>query len=87
MGKYFQRYLEPDLWEMLLHTYADASYDHTWAALLTMGALFRRVARAVAAHFGFAYPHDDDRRVSAHLAHVQTLPMRYNVPKTHAEVK
>jgi aminoglycoside 6-adenylyltransferase len=73
-GKYFKRYLEPELWQLLLHTYADADYDHTWDALLTMGDLFRRVATSVAAHFGFEYPHGDDVRVSAHLRHVRELP-------------
>ena len=73
-GKYLQRYLEPELWEMLLRTYADADYGHTWDALLAMGALFRRVALGVAAHFGYAYPEGDDARVSAHLHHVRKLP-------------
>ena len=59
---------------MLKRTYADADYHHTWEALLTMGALFRRLALPVAEHFGFEYPHGDDRRVSAHLVHVRSLP-------------
>jgi len=74
LGKYFQRYLEPELWEMLRKTYADADYGHTWDALFAAGALFRRVAMAVAGHFGFDYPRGDDERVSAHLAHVRALP-------------
>ncbi len=73
-GKYFQRYLEPELWEMLLNTYVDASYDHTWEGLSAMCDLFRKVALPIAEHFGFEYPHDDDRRVSAHLEHVRSLP-------------
>ena len=74
MGKYFQKYLEPELWELLLKTYAEADYDHTWQALFSMGYLFRRVAIPLAEHFGFDYPHGDDRRVSAHLAYVMSLP-------------
>jgi aminoglycoside 6-adenylyltransferase len=73
-GKYFQRYLEPELWHMLLRTYADAGYDDTWEALFTMCALFRRVALPIAEYFGFDYPHGDDERVSAHLEHVRSLP-------------
>ncbi len=73
-GKYFRKYLPPELWERLLNTYADAGYDHTWEALFAMGDLFRTAALAVAAHFGFDYPRDDDRRVSAHLAHIRSLP-------------
>ncbi|MBN1261495.1 MAG: aminoglycoside 6-adenylyltransferase, partial [Anaerolineae bacterium] len=74
LGKYFERYLEPDWWAMLLNTYAGAGYDATWEALLTMCDLFRLAATAVAAHFGFDYPHGDDARVTAHLQHVRSLP-------------
>jgi aminoglycoside 6-adenylyltransferase len=74
LGKYFKRYLEPGLWELLQKTYADADYAHTWEALFTMGDLFRRLALPLAEHFGFDYPGDDDKRVSAHLEHVRSLP-------------
>jgi aminoglycoside 6-adenylyltransferase len=73
-GKYMQKHLEPELWNVLLATYSDASYDATWEALDTMGDLFRRTALHVAEHFGFDYPHGDDERVSAHLRHVRALP-------------
>lgn len=73
-GKYFQQYLAPELWDLLQKTYADAGYDHTWEALFAMCDLFRRTAMSVAGHYGFEYPHDDDRRVSAHLDHVRRLP-------------
>lgn len=72
-GKYYQRYLEPELWDMLLQTYADADVDHTWDALETMCRLFRIATRSVAARFGFAYP-EEDERVTAHLKHVRQLP-------------
>lgn len=74
LGKYFQRYLEPELWKLLLQTYSRADYTQTWEALLTMCDLFRRVAIPLAEHYGFPYPSDDDRRVFAHLQHVRALP-------------
>jgi aminoglycoside 6-adenylyltransferase len=74
LGKYFQKYLEPELWNFLLKTYAGAGYESNWDALFTMCDLFRRVAVPVAEHFGFDYPQVDDRRVSAHLEHVRYLP-------------
>lgn len=73
-GKHFQDYLEPEMWELLLGTYADADYDHTWEALFNMVELFRMAALTVAAHFGFEYPQGDDERVTAHLHHVRNLP-------------
>jgi aminoglycoside 6-adenylyltransferase len=73
-GKYLQQYLEPALWALLLQTYADASYAHTWDALNALCTLFRMTACYVAAHFEFAYPQGDDERVRAHLNHVRGLP-------------
>lgn len=73
-GKYFRRYLEPELWAMLEQSYADANSDRTWDSLFVMAALFRRAAQTVATHFGYEYPQGDDERVSAHLAHVRRLP-------------
>jgi aminoglycoside 6-adenylyltransferase len=73
-GKYLRRELEPELWAQVMQTYADANNDHTWDALMTMTVLFQRVALTVAEHCSYVYPHDDDVRVSAHLAHVRRLP-------------
>jgi len=72
-GKHFQQYLEPELWEMLLKTYSDAEYVHTWEALETMCHLFRITTNSVAKHFSFPYP-DEDEKVSNHLKHVRRLP-------------
>jgi aminoglycoside 6-adenylyltransferase len=73
-GKYYQRYLEPELWESLLETYAGSDYEETWDALMAMGELFRTMAVQIAKKLGFEYPFRDDTRVSAHLAHVRRLP-------------
>jgi aminoglycoside 6-adenylyltransferase len=73
-GKYFKKYLEPELWEMLKKTYSDASYDNTWEALFMTCDLFRATALQVAVYFEFVYPLGDDERVSAHLRHVRLLP-------------
>ncbi|MBN2085224.1 MAG: aminoglycoside 6-adenylyltransferase [Anaerolineales bacterium] len=73
-GKYLERHLEPDLWKMLLDTYADADIEQVWGALDAMGALFRIAAGKVAEHFGFVYPRGDDERVGAHLKRVRGLP-------------
>lgn len=73
-GKYFEQYLDPEEWDLLLKTYSDADYDHTWEALIAACRLFREGARFVGSHFGFEYPQGEDERVSAHLEHVRTLP-------------
>ncbi len=74
MGKHLEENLEPELWNLWLHTYADAGIDHAWDALEAMGELFRIAGMKVAAHFGFPYPLGDDGRVRAHLKHIRELP-------------
>ena len=74
LGKYFKRYLEPELWELLLKTYAAAGYENTWEALFDMCRLFRMAAVEVARYCGYDYPHEYDERVSAHLVRVRLLP-------------
>jgi aminoglycoside 6-adenylyltransferase len=78
MGKYLENCLETDLWKMLLKTYSDADYEHTWQALYAMGELFRKVAIPVAMHFGYDYLSGEDERVSAHIRHVHDLPRDAN---------
>ena len=73
-GKYLEKYVEPELWQLLLKTYAGGSYEQSWQALFAMCELFRVVALRVAEHFGYEYPQGDDERVSAHLWHVKELP-------------
>ena len=73
-GKYFQKYLEPELWDLLQETYADAGYERTWQALFAMSRLFKRTAIPLASKYGFTYSQSDDDRVSAHLQHVHSLP-------------
>jgi aminoglycoside 6-adenylyltransferase len=74
MGKYLEKCLEPELWDLLLKTYSDADYEHTWQALFAMGSLYRKIAIRTAEHFGFSYPYGDDESVSAHLRHLHNLP-------------
>ena len=73
-GKHLHRSLEPALWELFEQSYADANPTNTWNALEAMCDLFRQTALQIANHFGFEYPYEDDRRVSAHLRHVRILP-------------
>lgn len=73
-GKYFERYLPPEQWALLLRTYADADYSRNWDALEAMGALFRQAACFVAEHYGFDYPAGEDERVSAFLRRIRALP-------------
>jgi aminoglycoside 6-adenylyltransferase len=74
MGKYFKEGLEPEIWAQLEKTYADAQPEHIWDSLIVMGNLFRHAAQYVAKYFGFLYPEQDDKNVTAFLHHVRKLP-------------
>lgn len=69
--KYLEAHLPEERWQALLLTYADGSYDGTWNALFAACGLFCHTAKLVAAHFGYEYPDEDDRRVSEHLRRVR----------------
>ena len=73
-GKYFERYLSPDDWRLLLKTYSDGDYENSWQTLFTMMQLFRTTAREVSRFCGFIYPSREDRNVTAFLYHIHTLP-------------
>lgn len=73
-GKYYKKYLELNLWDMYVATYAEGSYDSLWKALFASCELFRTIAQKVGEHFGYEYPMGDDQRVTAHLKYVKELP-------------
>jgi len=75
-GKYFQRWLEPDLWELVKSTYSRADVSEIWQALFNMCTIFRRTAGEIAAKCNYTYPADDDARVSAFLKHIQQLDQK-----------
>jgi aminoglycoside 6-adenylyltransferase len=73
-GKYLKTGLEPETWDELEATYADANFERSWEALFAMGRLFRRIAGIVASAYGFEYPQEDDERVRAYLLRIKNLP-------------
>lgn len=66
LGKGLKKRLPPGLWTELEATYAAASIEDNWESLFRTIAFFRRIAREVAEHLGFAYPEEFDRRVTDH---------------------
>lgn len=74
MGKYLKNYLPENYWALYKKTYADADYDHMWNAIFATCTLFRSIAKDVAHHFHFSYPHKDDANMTVYLKHVQMLP-------------
>ena len=73
LGKYIKSDIEPEIWNELENVYCDANIENMWKSLFLMGSLFRKVAKRVAAHFRYQYPHQDDDNVSAYLQKIQIL--------------
>jgi len=73
-GKYLERYLSRERWELLMATYPKADYEQIWNSLFAMGELFRTTATEVADHLGYNYPLEEDRQVTAYLHQVKSLP-------------
>jgi aminoglycoside 6-adenylyltransferase len=81
LGKGLKKRLPPDIWTHLESTYAGAAVEANWEALYQTIALFRRVANEVAAHLGYAYPHDLDQRVTALAQKMQSTPTTPAAPQ------
>jgi aminoglycoside 6-adenylyltransferase len=73
-GKYYEKWLPSDRWEILYATYADADLDNNWKALFSMCDLFRWAAVVVGEYFNYEYPCEEDDNVVAHLNYIRDLP-------------
>lgn len=73
-GKFYQRYLEPEVYEKMLATYSDAHLPHIWQAVYATMGLFSTSARFVATQLGYAYQENWDKNVTDYMRHVQQLP-------------
>ncbi len=66
-GKYFKKYLTPELYEQFAKTYSDSNYENLWTAIFTACDLFRNVAKYVAVHLGYPYNQQDDDSIMRYL--------------------
>lgn len=73
-GKYYERYLEPEIYAQFLATYASADWEENWRCVYATIDLFRNVASLVADKHGYAYLMEEDAHVTAFLRHVEQLP-------------
>jgi len=70
-GKYFKRYLSPELYAQYAATYSGSNYDDIWASVSTMCDLFHTLALPVAAHFGFTYRQNEEDGIREYLRMVK----------------
>lgn len=72
-GKDLECLLPKEVWEQLLATYNNASYDSAWQALFTMCELFQSTATNVANMLSFQ-GYGESEKVLNYLKHIQNLP-------------
>lgn len=73
-GKYYDRYLEPEIYEQFLTTYVSADWENNWRCVYLTIDLFRKLAGEVADKHDYEYRMEEDANVTAFLKHVEQLP-------------
>lgn len=71
-GKYFKRYLTPDLYERYMKTYPNSDYQEIWNSIFIMCDLFHTLALPVAEHFGFIYKQCEEDGMREYLSKVKS---------------
>jgi aminoglycoside 6-adenylyltransferase len=73
-GKWFKRFLEPDLYKVYMDLYVGADPEEQWDKLFEAGDFIRRVGIPLAERLGYDYPFQEDREVTAYIRRVRGLP-------------
>ena len=67
MGKYFEKYLDGDLWKKYLATFPVGDYDAIRLSLYSACELFRELAVKLADKYSYDYPYQDDKLMTEYL--------------------
>ena len=70
-GKYFRKYLPPELYAQYAATYSGSDYADLWASIDVMCDLFHTLAVTVAAYFGFTYRQNEEDGMREYLRMVR----------------
>jgi aminoglycoside 6-adenylyltransferase len=66
-GRWFRRYLEPDVWDAYVRTFSGVDPSDKWRALFASTGFVRTVGNELARHYGFDYPKAVDHKVTRYL--------------------
>ena len=67
MGRYFEKYLDNNLWGKYVSTYPSGEYDEIWSSLFSMCDLFKQLAIKIADKYSYDYPYQDDKLMTEYL--------------------
>ncbi len=70
-GKWLDKYLDKDIWQLYQETFADADLGNNWSALYSTIELFRKVSVKVAERLDFQYPYETDCMVTAYIREIE----------------
>lgn len=68
MGKYFKKYLPPELYEQYLKTYSEANHESMWKSLLEAEKLFSYLSVRVANHLKYEHNKQDEENMEKYIA-------------------
>jgi len=66
-GKYFKKFLPPELYAQYAASYSDSNYENIWKSIDVMCEMFPPLALSVAEHFGFSYHQDEEDGIRKYL--------------------
>ena len=70
-GKYFKRFLTPEMYAQYAVTYSDSNYENLWTSVFAMCDLFHALALPVAEYFDFSYRRDEEDGIKEYLNQVK----------------
>jgi hypothetical protein len=70
-GKFFKKYMPPDLYAQYAATYSGSDYADIWDAVAVMSDLFHTLALAVAASFGYSYRQNEEDGIREYMRMVK----------------
>lgn len=73
MGKYYQRFLTKEYWEMYKETYANADYDSMWQSIFVTCDLFQYLSKEIAKKLSLTYIEKDAISMRKYLEKVRDL--------------
>jgi aminoglycoside 6-adenylyltransferase len=66
-GKYFKKFLSPEMYAQYAATYSDSNYENIWKSVDAMCEVFPTLALSVAEHFGFSYRQDEEDGIREYI--------------------
>lgn len=73
-GKYMDKWLDEEIWQLFLKTYSSSKIDEIWDAVFIMCDLFNVVAREISGRMAVSYNQDEADNSLKFLRDVRLLP-------------